>query len=124
MAGGYGLALPDALAPYLLPVQPVLASMGVSFYLGGGTAFVESWTWIAMAAVLVFAMPNTQQIMRRFEPALDFQDGQAAAGAGGLGGLRRLTWRASPAWAAAIAALALASTLALNRPAEFLYFQF
>ncbi|EZP39388.1 putative poly(Beta-D-mannuronate) O-acetylase [Janthinobacterium lividum] len=124
MGGGYGLALPDALAPYLLPAQPVLASVGVSFYLGGGTAFVESWTWIAMAAVLVFAMPNTQQIMRRFEPALDFQEGQATAGAGGLGGLRWLTWRASPAWAAAIAALALASTLALNRPAEFLYFQF
>ncbi|MGK5045707.1 MBOAT family O-acyltransferase [Janthinobacterium sp. GB4P2] len=121
MAGGFGLALPDALAPYLLPVQPMLASMGVSFYLGGGTAFMESWTWIAMAAVLVFTMPNTQQIMRRFGPALDFQESQAAAGQGVL---RRLTWRASPAWAAAIAALALASMLALNRPAEFLYFQF
>ncbi|WP_426070256.1 MBOAT family O-acyltransferase [Janthinobacterium sp. DSP2-3-3] len=124
MAGGFGMALPDALIPYLLPVQPMLASMGVSFYLGGGTAFMENWTWIALAAGLVFGMPNTQQIMRRFGPALDFSQAQAAAGQGGLGVLRRLTWRASPAWAAVIAALALASMLALNRPAEFLYFQF
>jgi hypothetical protein len=51
-------------------------------------------------------------------------EGRAASGPGGSGVLRWLTWRASPAWAAAIAALALASTLALNRPAEFLYFQF
>ena len=124
MAGGFGLALPDALAPYLLPVQSVLAMLGVSFYLGGGTAFIESWTWIALAAMLVFAMPNTQQIMRHVEPALDFRASAAAGGQGGLGVLRRLAWRASPAWAAAIAALALASMLGLNRPAEFLYFQF
>jgi D-alanyl-lipoteichoic acid acyltransferase DltB (MBOAT superfamily) len=121
MGGGFGVTLPDALARYLLPVQPVLASMDVSFYLGGGTAFIESWTWIAMAAVLVFALPNTQQIMRRVAPALDFQ---ASGAAGAVVVSRRLTWRASPAWAAAIAALALASMLALNRPAEFLYFQF
>ncbi|APA67978.1 MBOAT family O-acyltransferase [Janthinobacterium sp. 1_2014MBL_MicDiv] len=121
MAGGFGLALPDALARQLQPLQPLLASLGVSFYLGGGTAFIESWTWIAIAALLVFAMPNTQQIMRRFEPALDFQH---AAAARGHGVARLLTWRASPAWAAAIALLALASMLALSRPAEFLYFQF
>lgn len=114
MAGGFGLALPDALAPHLLSLQPALAAMGMGFYLGGGTLFIETWTWIAVAACITFALPNTQQIMRRFDPALDFQ----------ASGRHLLTWRASPAWAAAIALLALASTLALNRPAEFLYFQF
>ncbi|SDM99534.1 D-alanyl-lipoteichoic acid acyltransferase DltB, MBOAT superfamily [Janthinobacterium sp. OK676] len=114
MAGGFGLALPDVLAPHLLPLQPVLGAMGMAYYLGGGTAFIESWTWIAVAALITFALPNTQQIMRHFDPALNFQ----------AGGERMLAWRASPGWAAAIAVLALASMLALNRPAEFLYFQF
>ncbi|MEG0884878.1 MAG: MBOAT family protein, partial [Janthinobacterium sp.] len=114
MAGGFGLALPDVLASHLLPLQPVLGAMGMAYYLGGGTAFIESWTWIAVAALITFALPNTQQIMRHFDPALDFQ----------AGGERMLAWRASPGWAAAIAVLALASMLALNRPAEFLYFQF
>ncbi|MDO8033902.1 MBOAT family protein [Janthinobacterium sp. SUN128] len=114
MAGGFGLALPDALASHWQSLQPALAAMGMDFYLGGGTLFIETWTWIAVAALITFAMPNTQQIMRRFDPALDFQ----------ASGRHLLTWRASPAWAAAIALLALASMLALNRPAEFLYFQF
>ena len=117
MAGGFGLDLPDALAPHLLPLQPVLAAMGMGYYLGGGTVFIESWTWIAVAALITFSMPNTQQIMRHFDPALDFP-------AGGRHLRAWLTWRASPAWATAIAVLALASMLALNRPAEFLYFQF
>ena len=121
MAGGFGLALPDALAAYLLPLQPMLAALGVVFYLGGGTAFVETWTSIALAALIAFGLPNTQQIMRRFEPALDFH-GAAAAKRHGVA--RWLTWRATPAWAGAIALLALASLLALNRPAQFLYFQF
>ncbi|MED5596147.1 MBOAT family O-acyltransferase [Janthinobacterium sp. P210006] len=124
MAGGFGLALPDALAAHLLPLHAALTAMGTGFYLGGGTVFIETWTWIAVAALLTFAMPNTQQIMRRFDPALDFQASAAADGQGGRGVRRLLTWRASPAWAAAIALLALASMLALNRPAEFLYFQF
>ena len=121
MAGGFGLALPDALAAYLLPLQPMLAALGVVFYLGGGTAFVETWTSIALAALIAFGLPNTQQIMRRFEPALDFH---GAAAAKRHGAARWLTWRATPAWAGAIALLALASLLALNRPAQFLYFQF
>ena len=121
MAGGFGLALPDALAAYLLPLQPMLAALGVVFYLGGGAAFVETWTSIALAALIAFGLPNTQQIMRRFEPALDFH---GAAAAKRHGAARWLTWRATPAWAGAIALLALASLLALNRPAQFLYFQF
>ena len=44
MYGGNGVALPDALARHLAPVQPLLAAMNVSFYLGGGTAFIDSWT--------------------------------------------------------------------------------
>ena len=111
--GGNGVALPDALARYLAPVQPLLAAMHVSFYLGGGTAFIDSWTWIMIAALLAFACPNTQQIMRCVEPALDAKP---------VGSY--LAWQPTRRWAAAIAGLALASMLSLNRPAEFLYFQF
>ena len=94
MAGGFGLALPDALAAYLLPLQPMLAALGVVYYLGGGAAFVETWTWITLAALIAFGFPNTQQIMRRFEPALDFD---AAAAVNRHGVARWLSWRATPA---------------------------
>ncbi|OBV38333.1 MBOAT family O-acyltransferase [Janthinobacterium psychrotolerans] len=111
--GGNGIALPDALARALTPVQPLLAAINVSYYLGGGAAFVDSWTWIAIAALLAFACPNTQQIMCLAEPALDAKPV-----------INGLAWRPTRRWAAALAGLALASMLSLNRPAEFLYFQF
>ncbi len=113
MYGGNGLALPDALARHLAPVQPLLAAMNVSFYLGGGSAFIDSWRWIGLAALLAFGCPNTQQIMRLVEPALDAEPASS-----------RLAWRPTRCWAAAMAGLALVSMLSLNRPAEFLYFQF
>lgn len=111
--GGNGVALPDALARFLVPVQPLLAAMNVSFYLGGGSAFIDGWSWICLAALLAFACPNTQQIMRLVAPALD---------ANPVGSY--LAWQPTRRWAVAIAGLALASMLSLSRPAEFLYFQF
>jgi hypothetical protein len=121
MAGGFGIALPESLAQQLHALRPLFESMGFSFYLGGGTTFVETWMWIAIAAIIAFAFPNTQEITRRFEPALDF----AHAHDPSVPRIARiLTWRPSRRWAIAIALLALTSILSLNRPAEFLYFQF
>ncbi len=87
-------------------------------YLGGASVFVETWGWVCAAAAIAFLFPNTQQIVRHFEPALDF-DGAVRPGA-------VLAWTWQPAWSRAlfIGALGLASMLALNRPTDFLYFQF
>jgi hypothetical protein len=77
--------------------------------------------WILVAGGVVFLLPNTQQIMDRFEPALDYT-------AAGLSGRSRMVplmaWSPSRGWALRIAVLAVASILSLSRPAEFLYFQF
>ena len=121
MYGGFGIALPESVAQQLHALRPLLESIGFSYYLGGGTTFVESWSWILIAAVIAFFFPNTQEITRRFEPALDF----ARAHESTMPRIARmLTWRPSRRWAIAVALLALTSLLSLNRPAEFLYFQF
>jgi alginate O-acetyltransferase complex protein AlgI len=121
MAGVFGVALPDSIASRLHVLQPLFDMLGVRTYLGGGGVFVETWAWILAAGALSFCCPNTQEIMRRFAPALDFARtrGQPVPALA-----RALTWRPSRAWAVALALLALASLLSLNRPAEFLYFQF
>lgn len=121
MHGGFGVALPDSIMGSLHALQPVLARLGVTSYLGGGGAFIEVWGWIACAACIAFVFPNTQEIVRRYEPALDFV-ARPAGSATWLG--RLLTWSPTGAWAIAIGVLALVSLLALNRPADFLYFQF
>lgn len=121
MYGGFGIALPDSLVQRVLTLRPMLESLGFSFYLGGGSVFIETWSWIIVAALIAFVFPNTQEIMRQFDPALDVERPPGAA----LPTLNRiLTWRPSRRWALAMALLALTSILSLNRPAEFLYFQF
>lgn len=121
MAYGYGVALPDSIANGLPPLRHLFDALGVRTYIGGGGVFVETWGWILAAGVLTFCFPNTQEIMRRCEPAIDFRHASIAP-APRLA--RVLTWRPSRGWAVALSLLALMSLLSLNRPAEFLYFQF
>ncbi len=115
MIGGYGVGLPDAIGNQLGPLKSHLEALGVSFYLGGGIRFIETYAWVAAAAVVAFAFPNTQEILSRFEPALDFDAKRAP---------RRWLWQPRRAWAIWIGVIAAVSVLSLNRPSEFLYFQF
>jgi alginate O-acetyltransferase complex protein AlgI len=117
MFGGNGIAIPDALlirAPAL--VQSATAALGIRPELGGGTEFVVLWTKIVLLHVIVFAMPNTQQIMCRFQPALDFREPG--------GGSRLLVAAFDLRSAMAIGALGGLGLLAMSRHSEFLYYQF
>jgi len=116
MFGANGIALPDALlirAPVL--AQSTAAAMGVRPELGGGTEFVVLWTKIILLHVVVFALPNTQQIMGRFEPALDFHAPARS---------QRLIAAFDLRWAMTIGALGGLGLLAMTRHSEFLYYQF
>lgn len=121
MTGGFGVALPEAIGNRIGILAPALQNLGVSFYLGGGSRFVETWGWIAFAAGITFFLPNTQELTHRFKPALDFKP-SAELLAGRLA--RRLTWVPSRRWAIFLGLLTVISLLSLNRPNEFLYFQF
>jgi alginate O-acetyltransferase complex protein AlgI len=117
-----GVGIPDSIGEHLGNLRPLLEQYGVSFYLGGGARFVQTYLWVGFAAVLAFGFPNTQQIMSRYAPALDggAMQGFLAAGANQL----RWMWMPSVFWAILIGLIATASLLSLNRPAAFLYFQF
>lgn len=121
MSGGFGVGLPEAVGSRLGAFGSMLEDLGVTYYLGGGTRFIENWIWILLAAAIAFLLPNTQQITRQFEPALDFFPTAQPS----LSRLASwLTWLPSPRWAMFLGSLAVASLLSLNRPNEFLYFQF
>jgi D-alanyl-lipoteichoic acid acyltransferase DltB (MBOAT superfamily) len=75
--------------------------------------------WVGALLVIALAMPNTLRIMQRFEPALGYKP----RAEGTLLDLAP-TWRPSPAWAMALAAIAAAAIVRLSGPSEFLYWQF
>ena len=116
MAGLNGVSLPAGIAAHLGPVLGVLQGWGVAFTLGGGSRFLLQYAWIVALLPIALFAPNTQQLLGRFQPALDFRE-EAPRSA-------RLLWRPSGAWAAFIAVITAAGLLSLSRVSEFLYYQF
>jgi D-alanyl-lipoteichoic acid acyltransferase DltB (MBOAT superfamily) len=115
MAGGFGVGLPAALVTPLAPLRHFADAAGIELFFGGGRQFVMTWTWVALAGVLAFTAPNTQEIARRFAPAL---------GVSAIGLRQRCQLRFDWRWAVGLGVLASASLLSLSSPTEFLYFQF
>jgi D-alanyl-lipoteichoic acid acyltransferase DltB (MBOAT superfamily) len=118
MSGRNGFEIPQALLNTFGPLGDALGRLGITGYLGGGQRFVETYAWSLGAALIAFLAPNTQQIVRQFEPALDYQGADCSPL------LLPIGWRPTKAWAVCIGALGAACFLALSRPTEFLYFQF
>jgi alginate O-acetyltransferase complex protein AlgI len=71
--------------------------------------------WILGSYAIVWGLPNTQQIMRKYEPAL----GKIQPGP-----MPWLTWKPSLLWAVVAGAGATLAVLAMGGTTEFLYFQF
>jgi D-alanyl-lipoteichoic acid acyltransferase DltB (MBOAT superfamily) len=120
MAGFNGVALPDSIGLQLGTLRDLLERAGVTFYLGGGARFVETWTWVVIGSMIAFGFPNTQQIMNKWDPALDYVSNRISAGPFG----QILVWRPAARWACFLGLIMVVSLLSLSRPAEFLYFQF
>jgi D-alanyl-lipoteichoic acid acyltransferase DltB (MBOAT superfamily) len=78
---------------------------------------------LAGFAVIVWCLPNTQELLGRFEPALRFKPplpGSRAA----TWSLKWISWRPTAIWAFAVAALTLYALSQISRVNEFIYWQF
>jgi alginate O-acetyltransferase complex protein AlgI len=82
---------------------------------------ISAWLWIAGLLAVVWLMPNTQELFRRYGmlgPTHPVPDSPL------LAPLARLRWCPSRAWAWAMAIIALVAVLRFGRATEFIYFQF
>ena len=100
----------------------------------GAHGFMSNWSrvhmmngWLLVAVLLpvVWLLPNSHQLLARFQPTLEYLavDNEAASQTGPRW-FARFLWRPRRAWALVVAALALASILGLSRVSEFIYWQF
>jgi len=114
MSGRHGAELPAPLAA-MKPFAHLMGAIGVRFTDISGSHFVAMAAWVASLGAIALALPNTQQIMWRFAPALDAavpdHPDQPA-------------WRPSLLWSVAGGAAAFTGILAITRVSEFLYWQF
>ncbi len=83
------------------------------------------WAWVSLGLLVVWVLPNTHQILARWEPCLEYMK---AAGASAftprLPGAARWQWAPRPLWACGVAVLAVASIIGLAKVTEFIYWQF
>jgi D-alanyl-lipoteichoic acid acyltransferase DltB (MBOAT superfamily) len=118
--GANGAAIPAAILGRIEALQFIAQTLHIGSFLGGGAQFVGNWLWVIAAAFITFSFPNTQELLRRYVPALpDARQSSQPAFA-----LIPLRWKPTASWALAIGLLGAAGLLSLTRPSEFLYFQF
>lgn len=82
----------------------------------------EAAIWIIVGLAIVWGLPNSQTLLRRFRPAITYLRNDPCA-------LKpppvlRLQWRPKVGWAIVIAMMAIAALVMLDRPSEFIYYQF
>jgi alginate O-acetyltransferase complex protein AlgI len=118
MLGLNGVALPQALVERVGLVE-VLRPI-VTLEDGGLATFLLTNLWTVALLLIALLMPNSLEVMARFEPALDMtkKPGETSY----LG--RILAWRPTLPWAVAVSVLAAAAILRLSAESEFLYWQF
>lgn len=115
MAGLNGIALPHQLE-FLQTSAPALVNV---MHIGFGHLFfnelfspIEALSWIAFLGLSALVLPNTQEIMQRYNPVL----GDVRAS--------RLLWKPDRMWAMALSIVGTYTLLHLSSISEFLYFQF
>ena len=82
--------------------------------------------WLASGLAIVWLMPNSLQIMKRYRPAADLRAFLAAPPPSFLpwsNGMT-MTWRLTPVWAVFSGVAAAAALLGISKISPFLYFQF
>ena len=120
MAGMNGWALPDAGFYELGVFGSYLKSAGVPFSALSARETVEpdAVIWISTLLCITFFLPNTQQIMGKFQPALDAN----------LGDKREvpawLQWKPNWKWAIGGGCIALLGVISITKVSPFLYYQF
>jgi hypothetical protein len=119
MMGAAGFALPSDYAALLGGVAPALQAMGVTFapdvmrVLG-----LKPLVSYAVLLAMVLLLPNVQEFMARYRPALGLRRLDTAAW------WRAFAFRPRPAFGFALGALFAAAAFVWNLQSPFLYFQF
>jgi alginate O-acetyltransferase complex protein AlgI len=114
MLGRNGLVLPGQLASLVDPIAVRFAWVSVAHSAGlGSFPSNAGFLWIVLLTLVAVVMPNTQQWLCHYDPAL-----------GAESATTRWSWQPTAVWGAIMGLLASVLLLAVSGVHEFLYFQF
>jgi D-alanyl-lipoteichoic acid acyltransferase DltB (MBOAT superfamily) len=120
MLGLNGIMLPPSWEAKLGALSPWLLAHNVRFvrlFDQVGAVKVVDILWFLLLSYVIFFLPNTQQLMRRYRPVYEKPVYYQTSA-------KTLLWRPTAAWSFALTFLFVYAVLGLSRISEFLYFQF
>ncbi|WP_431065183.1 MBOAT family O-acyltransferase [Methylotuvimicrobium sp.] len=111
--------LPSNLHGRIGPLEQFMVEIGFRFDSG----YLASEHYVKLGLLLFWlwiltVWPTTQQLMKNFEPAIDYKSQVQGVLA------NKLAWRPNAFWSALLGIMAVLSILHLGSISEFLYFQF
>jgi D-alanyl-lipoteichoic acid acyltransferase DltB (MBOAT superfamily) len=121
IAGLNGLGLPQDLLAKMGPLDGILNRIGVTGEAWNAHDFISTGRWICLLLFIALALPNTLQILARYEPALGVLSGSTKLM---IGKIRIIEWAPSLPWAIVMSAVAALAIVSMGGPSEFLYWQF
>jgi alginate O-acetyltransferase complex protein AlgI len=121
IVGLNGLGLPQDLLGRLGPLSGILHGIGVVGEAGSGQDLISAGKLVCLLLFIALALPNTLQILDRYEPALGVRPGSTKLSIRKTGILK---WDPSLPWAIAMSAIAAIAFVSIGGPSEFLYWQF
>ena len=118
MFGRHGLELPQYI------FDKVWAN-GLPHHLVSSAAvpvkeFALMYLWLFLVLLIALILPNSIQILARYEPVLGAKDRPANTGLSRLA----MSWNPTLTWAVVMALIATAALLRVGGHSEFLYWQF
>ena len=117
-----GVALPLEWKSQFGSLEPLLSSLGIRFQAINarieGTGFTsDAFKSVFYLGIIIWCMPNTQQIMAKYYPALNPYRGDKFQPS-------MLLWRPNISWSVGIAIIAVIGLANITKVSEFLYYQF
>ena len=116
MIGQHGVVLPYKYLNKLGNAGDYLVVQGVQFRDTASFAGNEECFWIVICFVIIWGMPNTQQILAKFTPALNMVETSTVN--------HWWQWTLTRTWLVMGIMTATLSILSLSQVSEFIYFQF
>src|SRR5712671_4247204 len=120
MFGLNGISLPQRILAELWPLKGLLQSFVAASTEMSAQEFLLAIAWLGVLLLIALLVPNTLQLMARYEPALGVGSRPAAP----LSLLRAFDWAPTVPWAVAMSSLVVAVVMRLGGKSEFLYWQF
>jgi alginate O-acetyltransferase complex protein AlgI len=111
-----GMALPFGIHEHL-GAGP-MAKLGVTVVTWESRDFVKMALLIPALLAIALFLPNTQEVLAKYEPSMGFKSAPARRGR------VQVVWSPSLAWGIGVAAAAMIAIYQLAGPSEFLYWQF